>query len=174
MLCVIRSTTTVTRRLIKNISLRWVCTPSSYPRKLTDCEEDPFEDDMQFSLLVEGVQVCTCGDLVTAFALMFATYYIYNLSYPDAIEYYDLLSNSFFQNSTWCKKGIQSVKINNNLTECSNLQEFQKFVQIAKQSNDKWFISKTFAFLVFLSLILCMLKENNIIFARIHASIPFL
>ena len=41
---------------------------------------------MQFSLLVEGVQVCTCGDLVTAFALVFAAYYIYNLSYPDAIQ----------------------------------------------------------------------------------------
>ena len=41
---------------------------------------------MQFSLLVEGVQVCTCGNLVTAFVLMFATYYIYNLSYPGAIN----------------------------------------------------------------------------------------
>ena len=42
---------------------------------------------MQFSLLVEGVQVCTCGGLATtAIALMFATYYIYNLSYPDAIQ----------------------------------------------------------------------------------------
>ena len=61
-------------------------THSSYPRILTDCEEDPFEDDVQFSLLVEGVQICTCGDLVTAFALMFATYYIYNLSYPDEIQ----------------------------------------------------------------------------------------
>ena len=61
-------------------------THSSYPRILIDCEEDPFEDDVQFSLLVEDVQVCTCGDLVTAFALMFATYYIFNLSYPDAIQ----------------------------------------------------------------------------------------
>ena len=61
-------------------------THSSYPRILIDCKEDPFEDDLQFSLLVEGVQVCTCGDLVPAFALMFATYYIYNLSYPDAIQ----------------------------------------------------------------------------------------
>ena len=41
---------------------------------------------MQLSLLVEGVQACTCGDLVTAFALMFATYYIYNLSYPHTIQ----------------------------------------------------------------------------------------
>ena len=41
---------------------------------------------MHFSLLVKGAQVCICGDLVTAFALMFAVYYIYNLSYPDAIE----------------------------------------------------------------------------------------
>ena len=41
---------------------------------------------MQFSLLVEGVQVCTCGNLMTAFVLMFATYYIYNLSYPDAMQ----------------------------------------------------------------------------------------
>ena len=41
---------------------------------------------MQFSLLVEGVQVCTCGNLMTAFVLMFATYYIYNMSYPDAMQ----------------------------------------------------------------------------------------
>ena len=74
------------RRLIENFSVRWVCTHSSYTRILTDCEEDPFEDDVQFSLLVEGVQVCTCGNLVTAFVLMFATYYIYNLSYPGAIN----------------------------------------------------------------------------------------
>ena len=61
-------------------------THSSYPRILIDCEEYPFEDDVQFSLLVEGVQVCTCGDLVTAFGLMFTTYYIYILSYSDAIQ----------------------------------------------------------------------------------------
>ena len=61
-------------------------THSSYPRILTDCKEDPFEGVVQFSLLVEGVQVCTCGDLVMTFALMFATYYNYNLSYPDALE----------------------------------------------------------------------------------------
>ena len=60
-------------------------THSSYPRILTDCKEDPFEGVVQFSLLVEGVQVCTC-DLVMTFALMFATYYNYNLSYPDALE----------------------------------------------------------------------------------------
>ena len=41
---------------------------------------------MQFSLLVEGVRVCTCGDLVTALVLMFATYYIYKLSCPDDIQ----------------------------------------------------------------------------------------
>ena len=58
----------------------------SYPRILIDCKEDPFEDDVQFRLLVEAVHVCTCGDLVTIFALMFATYYIYNLSYPNAIQ----------------------------------------------------------------------------------------
>ena len=61
-------------------------THSSYPRILTDCKEDPFEGVVQFSLLVEGVQVCTCSDLVMAFALMFATYYNYNMSYPDALE----------------------------------------------------------------------------------------
>ena len=71
------------------------CKHSSYPRILIDCEEDPFEDDVQFSLLVEDVQNCTCGDLVTAFALMFATYYIYNLSYPDAIQ----STINFFQTS---------------------------------------------------------------------------
>ena len=86
MLCVISSAATVTRRLIENVSVRCVRTHSSCPRILIDCEEDPFEDDVQFTLLVEGVQVCTCGDLVTAFALMFVTYYIYNLSYPDAIQ----------------------------------------------------------------------------------------
>ena len=51
---------------------------------------------MQFSLLVEGVQVCTCGDLVTAFALVFAAYYIYNLYYPDAIQ----STMTFFQTSS--------------------------------------------------------------------------
>ena len=95
MLCVISSAATIMRRLIENFSVRWVCTHSSYTRILTDCEEDPFEDDVQFSLLVEGVQVCTCGNLVTAFALMFATYYIYNLSYPDAIQ----STITFFQTS---------------------------------------------------------------------------
>ena len=48
---------------------------------LLTAKKDPFEDDVQLSLLVEDVQICTCGDLVTAFALMFAAYYIYNLSY---------------------------------------------------------------------------------------------
>ena len=71
------------------------CKHSSYPRILIDCVEDPFEDVMKFSLLVEGVQSCTCGDLVAAFALMFATYYIYNLSYPDAIQ----STITFFQTS---------------------------------------------------------------------------
>ena len=71
------------------------CKHSSYPRILIDCVEDPFEDVMKFSLLVEGVQNCTCGDLVAAFALMFATYYIYNLSYPDAIQ----STITFFQTS---------------------------------------------------------------------------
>ena len=61
-------------------------THSSYLRILIDCEEDPFQDNVQFSLLVEGVQVSTCGDPVTAFALMFTTYYIYHLSYPDVIQ----------------------------------------------------------------------------------------
>ena len=75
MLCVISIAAIVTRRLIENVSVRWVCTHSSYPRILIDWEEDPFEDDVQFSLL-EGVQVCTCGDLVAEFALMFASYYI--------------------------------------------------------------------------------------------------
>ena len=68
-------------------------TYSSYPRILIDCKKDPFEDDVQFSLLVAGVQVCTCSDLVTAFSLMFATYHIYNLSYPDAIQ----STKTFFQ-----------------------------------------------------------------------------
>ena len=71
------------------------CKHSSYPRILIDCVEDPFEDVMKFSLLVEGVQNCTCGDLVAAFALMFTTYYIYNLSYPDAIQ----STITFFQTS---------------------------------------------------------------------------
>ena len=61
-------------------------THSSYLLILNDWEEDPFEDDVQFSLLVKGVQVCTCGDVVTAFALMFATYYIYNLFYSDEMQ----------------------------------------------------------------------------------------
>ena len=74
------------RRLTENVSVRWVCRHSSYPQILIDCKEDPFEGDVQFSLLVEGVQVCIYGDLVTAFALIFAVYYIYNLSYPHAIE----------------------------------------------------------------------------------------
>ena len=86
MLCVISSAATVARRLIENVSVRWVCTHSSYPWIIADCKEDPFEDDVQFSLLVESVQVCTCGDLVTALALMFAIYYIYKLSCPDEIQ----------------------------------------------------------------------------------------
>ena len=86
MLCVISSAGTVMRRLIENVSVQWVCTHSSCPRIFIDCEEDPFEDDVQFSLSVEGVQVCTCGDLMTAFVSMFARYYIYNLSYPDAMQ----------------------------------------------------------------------------------------
>ena len=59
---------------------------------------------MQFSLLVEGVQVCTCGDLVMAFSLMFAIYYIYNLSYHDAVQ----STMTFFQ--TWFHKIEDSVK----------------------------------------------------------------
>ena len=73
-------------------------THGSYPQMLLDCELDPVEDDVQFSLLVERVQVCTCGDLVTALALMFATYYIYNLSYPDTIH-----SNMTFFQTTFFK-----------------------------------------------------------------------
>ena len=91
-LCVISSAATVTGRLIENISVDeyvlggptkilnyswvWVCTHSSYPRILRDWEEDPFKDDVRFKLLVEGVQACICGDLVTAFEMMFATDYI--------------------------------------------------------------------------------------------------
>ena len=61
-------------------------THSSYPRILIDCEKEPFEDDVQFSFVAHGVQVGTCGDRVTAFALMFATCCVYNLSYPDTIQ----------------------------------------------------------------------------------------
>ena len=91
-LCVISSAATVTGRLIENISVDeyvlggpteilnyswvWVCTHSSYPRILRDWEEHPFKDDVRFKLLVEGVQACICGDLVTAFEMMFATDYI--------------------------------------------------------------------------------------------------
>ena len=59
---------------------------------------------MQFSLLVKDVQVCTCGDVVTAFALMFATYYIYNLFYPDVMQSF----MTFFQ--TAFRKIEDSVK----------------------------------------------------------------
>lgn len=58
----------------------------SNPQILTDSEEDPFEDDVQFSLSVEGVQVYASGDLAMAFVLMFAAYYIYNMPHPDAIQ----------------------------------------------------------------------------------------
>ena len=75
-------------------------THSSYPQVLIDCKERPFEGNAQFSLLMEGFQVCTYGDLVTAFALMFATCYIYNLSYPDAIQ-----STMVFYQTTFLKIG---------------------------------------------------------------------
>ena len=61
------------------------------------------------NLLLDGVQACTCDDLVTAFALIFATYYIYTLSYPDEIQ----------------------------STITSFQAAFEKIAQIAKYSNDK-------------------------------------
>ena len=105
----------------------------SYPRISIDCKEDPFEYDVKFRLLVEAVHVCTCGDLVTTFALMFATYYIYNLSYADAIQStMTFLQTAFLKIEDGVKKGLQSVKINDNLIECLNLHKFEKFVQIVK------------------------------------------
>ena len=80
-------------------------THGSYQWILIDCEEKQFEDDVQFSLLVEGVQVCTYGGLVKAFVLMFPTYYIYNSSYPDEIQSTKTFSQTvFLKNEDGVKK----------------------------------------------------------------------
>ena len=80
-------------------------THGSYQWILIDCEEKPFEEDVQFSLLVEGFQVCTCGGLVKAFVLMFPTHYTYNLSYLEEIQSTKTFSQTaFLKNEDGVKK----------------------------------------------------------------------
>ena len=42
--------------------------------------------DEMYEIIIEGVVVCRCGDIVTAFGLIMAAYYIFNLEYPAKIE----------------------------------------------------------------------------------------
>ena len=38
--------------------------------------------DEQYVVIIEGVQVCTCGNVVAAFRAMLPSYYVFNLAYP--------------------------------------------------------------------------------------------
>ena len=39
-------------------------------------------DEEQYEVIVEGLVVCLSGNVVVAFALMLASYYVFNLAYP--------------------------------------------------------------------------------------------
>ena len=54
----------------------------SYPQIRTiDDGEEP-----QYAVVIEGLQVCCSGDIVTIFGAMMASYYIFNLAYPVKLE----------------------------------------------------------------------------------------
>ena len=48
-------------------------------QKLFVKSENLFGEFVDISIVIEGETVCSCGDLFTAFKLLFATYYIFNL-----------------------------------------------------------------------------------------------
>ena len=72
---------------------------SSFP-KLFVKSENLFGEFVDISIVIEGETVCSCGDLFTAFKLLFATYYIFNLAYPDVLK----STLTFFQ------KGILNIQ----------------------------------------------------------------
>ena len=53
----------------------------SYPQIRVRYED---EEEM-YEIVVEGLAICECGDLVTGFGLMMAAYYIFNLAYPKVL-----------------------------------------------------------------------------------------
>ena len=44
------------------------------------------DDDATFSVLVENAVVATSQDFVTAFIVMFSSYYVFNLAYPAKLD----------------------------------------------------------------------------------------
>ena len=56
-------------------------------------------------VVVEGVTICECSDLITGFALMLATYYVINISYPP-----ELKSTLFFYQTAFLDIADKSAK----------------------------------------------------------------
>ena len=58
---------------------------SSFPKLMVESEY-MFGEFVDISVVIEGETICTCGDLLTAFKLLFASYYVFNLAYPDVLK----------------------------------------------------------------------------------------
>ena len=86
--------------------------PSSFPQLLVESEE-LFGTDAVISVVVEGDVICSCGDFFSAFCLLFATYYIFNLAYPDSL----FSTLAFFQKAfLGIHDGTKDAKVSRLLT----------------------------------------------------------
>ena len=114
----------------------------TYKYQLT-AKNTHLETMLQFTLSTSGrcsslhLQWASCGIYIDACNILYLQFVIPWCN----TKYYDFPSKNFSYNWRWCKKALQSVKINGNLIESLNLLKFKKFVQIAKQSNNKNVIS---------------------------------
>ena len=53
---------------------------SSFPK--ISIKEVNFDDDDEFAVLSEGVEICRCSEFLDAVAVVFATYYVFNIEFP--------------------------------------------------------------------------------------------
>ena len=71
----------VPQQLRENVASIWDEDETvAYPQ-IRVLEGDDGEDE-QYAVVIEGLRVCTCGDVVAAFGAMVASYYVFNLAYP--------------------------------------------------------------------------------------------
>ena len=72
---------------------------------------EPVDGDEVYQIVLDEIAIATCGDLVTAFGLMMATYYSFNIAYPKELN----SSLVFFQ------KAFLNIRDSANVKKVTNL-----------------------------------------------------
>lgn len=52
---------------------------------IADCELVNMLEDGLFTVVAENVELCSCSELVPAFLCFFASFYVFQLSYPKTV-----------------------------------------------------------------------------------------